>query len=234
LVGHREAQAFDLTQHTSFYTRVAEARASYRSAAHRTARLDVPGDGDGALQIGVARGGPLVTGAEGAHARVNDAPNPTRRQAHARLGCVGALHPAFTALTAARARAVTRAPEAAAADTATTRATGTGAEAAAFAGAPTRVERARAEGDTAFFGAATGATGAPQPGARPAPEHDLVGAQPAQRICHRADRTERLRDLFPDVAREHFGHTTEASFGIALQLGLLGDTLLAERAFGAF
>src|SRR5688572_21201958 len=195
LVGHGEAQALDLPQHTSFYTRIAQTRAADGSTPYGATRIDVPRNGDRALEIRIASSSTFVAGAEGTHARVDHALDLSRRQAHACLGRVGALHLALS-VTGACTLAVTRASPASSAETAATGATCAGTVAAPSAGPPTRIERTRSEGNTPFFRTPSSTPRTSESGARATAEHDLLGSQPAERISHRTDATERLRDLF--------------------------------------
>src|SRR5688572_5578947 len=234
LVGHGETQALDQPQHTAFDTRVAEARASNGSARHGTAGIDVPRDVHGALEVRIPRGSTFVARPERTHAGLNHAVDLGWCQTHACLGRIHTLHLAFAAFTGARTVAVARPSQATTTGTATARATGTGTEAAAFAGPPTRIERARAERNATFLRAAASAARTAQTGARAAAQHDLVRAQPAECVRHRTDGTERLRDLFADVTGEHFGHSAEARLRLTSELGLFCNAPFAEHAFVAF
>src|SRR5690606_4401302 len=68
LVGNRKPEPFDLAQNAALHARIAERRATDGGAGDGAAGRDAPGNGDRALQIGVASGSALIARAERSHA----------------------------------------------------------------------------------------------------------------------------------------------------------------------
>src|ERR1019366_2484640 len=216
-----------LTKDAALDARLLNRRPGPRRARHGAARVDRPRGRDAAAERRVLLRLDLVAGLERAAMGHDHAPDLFRTQAAVRRAAAAARRNAVLAgpVPAPVPAPSPTPPEAAGA--APARSARAGAEAAAVAGTPAGVERARAEHDARAGPSASGAR-AVQPRSGAAPEDDVGRVETPERVGDGGDLAQRLLDVRSGVG-QRFTEAAIVRGGLDIA-GQLGVVLLAVHA----